>query len=189
MEPQFLDAVALQFVGSIEQVPPLYSNVKVNGKRAHKSVRSGSTPLMKTRRVFVHSLKLEKISGVKLSMRCTVSSGTYIRSLARDIAEALGTCGYLVALRRTAIGNFSVPDIPPNVPGGCIRAQSTDFEALYFFEVLTLTDSEKKKFWTGVRVPVRVNDGIYRICNSGSFLGLGRAERGLLSVEKVYPTG
>ncbi|HRP69290.1 MAG TPA: tRNA pseudouridine(55) synthase TruB, partial [Turneriella sp.] len=163
--------------------------VKIDGQRAHRAVRKGETPVLKPRRVFVESLTLQKMSGGTLSMHCTVSSGTYIRSLARDIAAALGTCGYLTALRRVAIGNFRLGDIAPEHPVGFLSQTLSDFDALYFFECLNLTPEESRKFLTGIRVRTTATDGIYRLQNGQVFLGLGRAEANLLRVEKVYPTG
>lgn len=99
-----------QFTGDIEQVPPQYSAVKVGGKRAYKTARSGGATELKARNVAIHSLELKEYAYPLLRVSCYVSSGTYIRSLARDIGEELDTGGYLSQLRRTKIGEYSVED-------------------------------------------------------------------------------
>lgn len=187
-----LAAIAAKFTGEIEQIPPLFSNVKIDGQRAHKAARQGETLALRPRRVYVHSLALslamEFHSGPVL-MRCTVSSGTYIRSLARDIALALGTCGYLSRLRRVSIGDFSAGENPPPEPCGLILSETPDFEALPFFGVVTVSETEAKKFLNGMPLQgVEKADGIYRIRTESRFLGLAHIASGVLRVEKIYST-
>ncbi len=94
------------FVGQISQMPPNYSAIKINGQKAYDIARTGNQPSLKTRHVTIYSIENIKISGHKLSFVCHVSSGTYIRSLARDLGKVLGCGGYLSALRRTRIGEY-----------------------------------------------------------------------------------
>jgi tRNA pseudouridine55 synthase len=104
-----VEAVLGRFTGEIEQVPPVYSALKVDGKRAYDLARAGEAVEMKTRRVTVYSLKILPASGEDLqetTLRAQVSKGTYIRSLARDIARALDTVGHVTMLRRTKAGPF-----------------------------------------------------------------------------------
>lgn len=134
-----------------------------------------------------HSIAVENHS--RILMRCTVSSGTYIRSLARDIARALGTCGYLSRLRRVSIGDFSAGENPPPEPCGLILSETPDFEALPFFGVVTVSETEAKKFLNGMPLQgVEKADGIYRIRTESRFLGLAHIARGVLRVEKIYST-
>lgn len=97
-----------RFSGVIQQVPPAYSAIKVAGKRAYKAARRGETVTLNPREVAIHSLQLLKVDGSLAEFEITCSKGTYIRSLARDIAVALGSCGYVRELRRTAIGSWGV---------------------------------------------------------------------------------
>jgi tRNA pseudouridine55 synthase len=103
-----IDAILPQFTGAIEQVPPAYSALKVDGKRAYDLARAGEAVQLKTRAVVIHSLTMG--GGAhdrdKITLVAHVSKGTYIRSLARDIARALGTCGHVTYLRRTKAGPF-----------------------------------------------------------------------------------
>lgn len=101
------------FVGIIEQVPPKYSAIKVNGQRAYKLARKGAEFEIPTRQVEIYSIEIINYNYPELAIRCHVSSGTYIRSLAEDIGKALGTGAYLTALRRTRIAEYSVDDAVP----------------------------------------------------------------------------
>lgn len=104
-------AVLPRFTGAIDQVPPAYSAIKIDGKRAYDRARAGETVEMKTRRVTVHELTILPAAGEGLeevTLRARVSKGTYIRSLARDIAHALGTVGHVTMLRRTRSGPFTL---------------------------------------------------------------------------------
>lgn len=105
---QELEDVLKEFTGEIEQVPPAYSAVKTGGQRAYKEARAGKTVKLEPRSVTVHDLNLLEYHYPVLRLVATVSSGTYIRSLARDIGASLGTGGYVSALRRTRIGAWSL---------------------------------------------------------------------------------
>ena len=111
-----LDAVLPRFIGPIEQLPPAYSAIKVDGQRAYDRARKGETVALKARAVTVFDLKLLDVDGAPATFSTTVSKGTYIRSLARDLALALGTVGHVTMLRRTRAGPF-----------GLDRAISLDF--------------------------------------------------------------
>lgn len=97
-----------KFTGDISQVPPRYSAIKINGKRAYKLAREGQDFEMPERRVKVYSIELVKYDYPTLSIRTRVSSGTYIRTLAEDIGKELTTGGYCKDLRRISIGEWSV---------------------------------------------------------------------------------
>lgn len=97
-----------QFVGSISQIPPMHSAIKINGQRAYKLARAGKTVEMPTRTVTVYSLDILDYTYPILKIRTHVSSGTYIRTLAQDIGEALGVGAYCQELRRTKIGEYSI---------------------------------------------------------------------------------
>jgi len=110
--PDF-DAVeeAMQsFVGDIQQVPPIFSAMKVNGQRAYKLARAGKEVKLEPRPITIHSLQLTDYSYPLVRFTAHVSSGTYIRSLVVDIGEKLGTGAYMSDLRRTRVGEFTVED-------------------------------------------------------------------------------
>ncbi|MFY7926387.1 MAG: tRNA pseudouridine(55) synthase TruB [Aquidulcibacter sp.] len=104
-----VEAVLVRFTGPIEQVPPAYSALKVGGQRAYDLARAGEQVELKARSVVIHSLViLPQTAGEDhVTLVAHVSKGTYIRSLARDIAYALGTCGHVTYLRRTKAGPFT----------------------------------------------------------------------------------
>ncbi len=99
------------FTGSIEQVPPVYSAIKVDGQRAYARARAGEPVTLRPRRVTVKRFSfLDRPDTERARFEVVCGKGTYIRSLARDLAEALGTCGHVQELRRTAVGSFSEDD-------------------------------------------------------------------------------
>lgn len=98
------------FTGEITQRPPIYSAIKVNGQRAYKLARKGHEVKIPARQVTVHSLELVGYDYPHITVRAHVSSGTYIRSLAIDIGDALGTGAYCTALRRETIGRWSLAE-------------------------------------------------------------------------------
>lgn len=102
--------LAERFIGEIQQAPPAHSAILVDGQRAYELARAGKLDALPTRPVLIHDITLLAYDWprVQLSIRC--GKGTYIRSLARDLGEALGTGGYLAALRRTMIGSRRVED-------------------------------------------------------------------------------
>lgn len=105
-----IQAVLPRFTGPIEQMPPAYSALKIDGKRAYELARAGEEVVLKARPVTIYALELLGISGGIASFRATVSKGTYIRSLGRDIAQAAGSEGYISRLHRAAVGPFTDKD-------------------------------------------------------------------------------
>jgi tRNA pseudouridine55 synthase len=103
-----VEAVLSRFTGSIDQVPPIYSALKVDGERAYTLARAGETVEMKTRAVTIHALTILAMGDGEVTLSASVSKGTYIRSLARDIALALGSVGHVTMLRRTKAGPFAL---------------------------------------------------------------------------------
>jgi tRNA pseudouridine55 synthase len=113
LRPTLADVKAIlpAFTGEIEQVPPAYSALKIEGRAAYARARAGEAPSMRPRKVTVHDLRITErpanmLDGITLL--ATVSKGTYIRSLARDIARALGSVGHVLMLRRTKAGPFTL---------------------------------------------------------------------------------
>lgn len=103
-----VEAILPRFTGEIDQVPPAYSALKIDGKAAYARARAGERVEMKPRRVTIHSLALQSSGEGGITLSATVSKGTYIRSLARDVARALGTVGHVAMLRRTRAGPFAL---------------------------------------------------------------------------------
>ncbi|MEQ6119538.1 tRNA pseudouridine(55) synthase TruB [Reichenbachiella sp. MALMAid0571] len=108
-ESALLQAAKLQ-TGSFDQIPPVFSAIKVDGKRAYKSARKNEELVMKSRPVQIDEFELTKIDLPEVHFRIVCSKGTYIRSIAHDFGKELGCGAYLKYLRRTAIGDFRVND-------------------------------------------------------------------------------
>jgi len=107
-----VEAALAQFTGPIEQIPPAYSAIKIDGQRAYDLARAGAVVAMQSRTVTVHELYIHKDTAIdgldSVTLTANVSKGTYIRSLARDIAYAVGTVGHVAMLRRTRAGPFNL---------------------------------------------------------------------------------
>jgi tRNA pseudouridine55 synthase len=98
------------FIGEIDQVPPLFSAVKIEGKRAYEHARKGNDIVLQPKKISIYKLELLNFSKNEIVLRIVCSKGTYIRSLARDLGLALGNGAYLVGLRRTRIGVMKVEE-------------------------------------------------------------------------------
>ena len=105
-----IQAVVASFIGRIEQIPPAFSAIKVNGQRAYKLARAGKEVKLEPRKVTIRSITDVSYSYPVLKFTAEVSSGTYVRSLVTDIGDALKTGAYMTNLRRTQIGEFSLKD-------------------------------------------------------------------------------
>lgn len=103
-----VEAAIEKFRGTISQRPPIFSAIKIDGKRAYKLARDGKDVEIPERHITIHSLEIVDYSYPELKIRTHVSSGTYIRSLAVDIGEALGTGAYCSALRRTRVAEYNI---------------------------------------------------------------------------------
>ena len=118
---QDIEAVLPEFIGDIEQIPPKYSAIKVDGKRAYDLMRDGKYVELKSRSVFIERLNITDCNADSVTLEMTCGKGTYVRSLARDLAARLGTCGHVTYLRRTRVGPFTLDasfslDVLENLP-------------------------------------------------------------------------
>lgn len=109
---ELIEETLKKFVGEIDQVPPAYSAVMVNGKRAYKLMRKGQEVELKAKKITIEDIEILRFDDttMQLDIRVVCGKGTYIRSLARDIGEALGSGAYLTVLRRTRVGDIKVED-------------------------------------------------------------------------------
>ena len=107
---ELIHKTATTFEGEIEQVPPVYSALKINGKRAYQYARNNEEVVMKSRKVMINYFKITKIELPEVFFEVKCSKGTYIRSLARDFGLEINSGAYLSSLRRTKIGDFSIED-------------------------------------------------------------------------------
>ena len=110
LTPEEITAATAPFIGLIEQTPPLFSAVKIDGKRAYELARSGQDAVIKSKNVEIKTFELTRIALPEIDFRVVCSKGTYIRSLARDLGQALGCGAHLTRLIRTRIGEYRVED-------------------------------------------------------------------------------
>ncbi|WP_068598381.1 tRNA pseudouridine(55) synthase TruB [Vaginella massiliensis] len=108
ISPEYIHQTTAQFLGEIEQFPPMHSAIKIDGKRLYELARAGETAELKPRKVQIKKFEITKIELPYVDFEIECSKGTYIRSIANDFGKALNSGGYLTALRRTKIGDYSV---------------------------------------------------------------------------------
>lgn len=106
----FLEQHLEQFRGEIDQLPPIFSAIKVEGKKAYDLARKGHDVELKSRKITIHNIEVISFNLPDLTLRINCSKGTYIRSLANDIGKSLNSGGHLIALERTQIGEFTLGD-------------------------------------------------------------------------------
>jgi tRNA pseudouridine55 synthase len=176
------------FFGDIMQVPPKYSAKNVNGKRGYELARAGVEFELQPKKVHIYGMELlgkseDKENTYKIKIRC--GGGTYIRSLARDIAAALGTKAVMSSLLRTQSGCFLLPDAvdfsvleqDPSI--ATLEELLIPTERVLPFGDLLLTERQAEKLFNGQRVPTDYEDGLYKIYRGGSFYGVAEVENGL----------
>jgi tRNA pseudouridine55 synthase len=191
-----LRSLAARFTGAIQQVPPRYSAVKRNGVRSYAIARAGGDPGLAPRTVHVRRLSVQRAGTRRIGMDVECGAGTYVRSLARDMGEALGCGGHLSSLRRTGAGSFHVGDawtmaeIEALASGGLLaRALLAPEEGIAGVEAALVAGVSAAALRQGKaltcdgceRYPVRVYDA------AGEFVGIGRIREGELRPVKVFP--
>ena len=189
-----LEAALKRFRGAQEQLPPMYSAVKVNGKKLCDVARRGGEVERRPRSIVIHELTLLGQSGEDwlLDVRC--SKGTYIRTLCHDIGQALGCGGCMSALRRTEAGGFSVEnaltisEIQALADAGELEKRLLPVDRLFAGnQMCRVSSEEEKKLRCGSGFPSALPDGDYRVYGaSGDFLMLGRAEDGRMHTVKSF---
>jgi len=188
-----LEAALARFRGPIEQLPPMYSAIKVNGKKLYELARAGREAERAPRRVTIFSLELTgELPGPEFSLRVRCSKGTYIRTLCHDIGAALGCGGCMAALRRTAAGRYTLADARPLAE----IVESADPAALLLpvdslfadLPAAALPETALARCRNGADVPLPgLAPGRYRVYGpDGEFLMVGRAENGALKTEKSF---
>lgn len=189
-----LDRVLSCFVGEIEQTPPMYSAVRVNGKRLYELARKGIEVERKPRKITVYSIECKgRESGdIVLDIKC--SKGTYIRTLCSDIGEMLGCGACMSALRRTEAGMFSVEnaytldEVIREAEIGDVSSLLLPTETIFSeYERITVSASAEAKVRNGNPVSFSAPDGTYRVCSQqGEFLALSKCEDGIMKTIKSF---
>lgn len=183
-DPSEIEAVLPRFTGEIEQIPPAFSAKCVNGMRSYQYARRGMEVPLEPKKVTVERFRLvEQTAPDEFAFEIVCSGGTYIRSLARDLAEALGTKGFMAALARTECGIFTLQNAVPfrELTEENLRDYLIPTEDVLPFPAL---ESDDEKLYHGLPVPVEAADGQYKLYRGGRFYGLARVSGGSLKTEK-----
>ena len=172
------------FKGKQSQIPPMYSAIKVNGKKLYEYARSGKKIEVKPREIEIFDIDLISVSKEtkEIMYKVWCSKGTYIRTLCENIAEKLGTVGYMRELNRIRVGDFRIEQsvkISNIISNNSINKSviENNFISIERFfekkESVILNDSDLFKFLNGVKVDINTNDGIYKVYNKENFIGIG----------------
>ena len=186
-----LQAVLPKFRGEILQVPPMYSAIKVNGQKLYDLARKGREVERQPRPITIHELELLAFSGNEAQLRVRCSKGTYIRTLCKDIGEALGCGGCMAFLRRVQAGDYTIEEsVPLQVLLECenpevyLRPVDTMFLT---YPPLILSPKQEKCCRNGAAFSIQLEDGTYRCYSKeGEFLALSKVENGTLSTIKSF---
>ncbi len=189
--PEALEAVLEQFRGDIMQVPPMYSALKVNGQKLCDLARKGREVERQPRPITIHELTLLGVENGDFRLRVRCSKGTYIRTLCKDIGEALGCGGCMAALRRVQAGEYTAAEAVPletlleaEDPGRYLRPVDTMFRK---YPAVTLTANQEKRCRNGNAFSVKLEPGTYRAyATGGEFLMLAKVEAGVMSTIKSF---
>jgi len=195
-KPVLLNADTLEqtldrFRGEILQVPPMYSALKVNGQKLCDLARKGKEVERQPRPITIHELTLLEVGENTLRLRVRCSKGTYIRTLCKDIGEALGCGGCMQALRRVTAGEYTIAEAVPLAqlleaqnPETYLRGVDTMFRN---YPAVKLTPNQEKRCRCGNAFSVSMTEGTYRAYSqSGEFLMLAKVEGGVMSTVKSF---
>lgn len=175
---------AKEMVGDYDQMPPQYSAKKVNGKIAYKEARSGRQVELRPKRVSIFSFKLLKqLDDNKFKFEICCSSGTYIRSICRDLAEKLSTYGSMQCILRTRCGSFSLEDAYSleDVKNGNFEVLSC--ESLFDFPKIDLEKVGATKLLNGQFLKLNRENGEYKLFDGKIFLGIGEIKENVLRLK------
>ena len=186
-------AVLATFMGETQQLPPMYSAIKHQGKPLYEYIRKGETVERELRRVFIRELTLDRLQGNELDFSVLCSKGTYVRTLAEDISEKLGCGGHLIALRRTGIGEFSLENAYTLTQLEGMNEVQRDAclmpldRLVQNLPSLELDEIQASRLAQGQRLGVSDSypDGKRRLYATGHFIGLGELEGGRLSPSRL----
>lgn len=178
-----LEAVLPQFCGEIQQIPPMYSAIKVNGKKLYDIARRGGEVERQPRSIFIHELSVLGEENGEFVLRICCSKGTYIRTLCHDIGKALGCGGVMTALRRTRVGGYDVQDA--YTVAALSGMERDEAESLLLpldsvfsdLQAVTLSCQNEAHCRNGRPFSLQLSDGSYRLYGKdGQFLMVASVE-------------
>ena len=189
-EEQFL-AILPQFRGEILQVPPMYSALKINGQKLVDLARKGREVERQPRPITIHELELLEFTGETARVRVRCSKGTYIRTLCKDMGEALGCGACMEALRHVQAGEYTIEEAVPLLellemeqPEQVLRKVDTMFRN---YPAVTLSEKQALRCRNGNSFSIQLAEGTYRAYSAqGEFLMLAKVEDGVMSTIKSF---
>lgn len=193
--PAAVEQVSAEFLGEIQQIPPMVSAVKVNGKKLYQLARAGQVVERQPRRVTIYGLEITEMNLPRVRLRVICSGGTYIRTLMHDIGQKLGVGAHLTSLERQAVGDF---DLAQALPLERVKAMLTvgDYSCLLplgtgleYLPILTLTQKKQlEAVYHGRPLPAEATPaGTYRVFYDGVLVAMGEIAPGsrCLKMKKV----
>jgi len=189
-ESAFLD-ILQQFRGEIQQIPPMYSAIKINGQKLYDLARKGKEVERQSRTVTIHALDCLEFTGDTALLQVHCSKGTYIRTLCKDIGQALGCGGCMASLRRVKAGAYPIEEAVPlqtlidsQDPGIHLKPIDSVFTQ---YPCATLTPKQELRCRNGNSFSISLEEGTYRVYSqAGEFLMLAKAESGVMSTIKSF---
>jgi len=184
---EHVEDVLKSFLGKQEQIPPIYSSIKINGKKAYEYARKGETVKIPSRQIEIFDISLIKFEQNIITFQVKCSKGTYIRVLCEDIAKKLGTVGLMSNLIRTEVNDFNIEnaytieDIKNKKEISLISIE----DAFKTKPSIKLDNRKTELFLNGVQLTFNEPDNIYRIYNNNMFLGLGIIKNTLLKRDVI----
>ena len=180
LEEDYIKKILEKFKGKQSQIPPMYSAIKVNGKKLYEYARKGKQIELKPREIEIYNIELIEISKdtKEIVYKVWCSKGTYIRSLCEDISKKLETVGFMKELNRTRVGEFEINQAIKISDVENVK----DLSNLKFISIeeffknkksINLNEEKLIKFLNGVKVFVGLEDGIYKVYNNKEFVGVG----------------
>ena len=194
LEKENIEKVLVKFIGKQQQVPPIYSAIKVNGKKLYEYARKGQTVEIEPRNIEIYDINLLKIDEKNniIEFRVSCSKGTYIRSLCEDIAGKLGTVGYMCGLNRIRVGEFNIKDsitieeLEKGSSTEIIQNKIISIQDIFKDKKsINLNERKLQLFLNGVNITQNFGDGVYKIYKEDKFIGTGIIKNNLLKREIV----
>ena len=180
--------VLQSFLGKQKQIPPMYSAIKVNGKKLYEYARSGQEVKVESREIEIYRIELIEYKNNRIEFEVECSKGTYIRTLCENIAEKLGTIGYMKELQRKSFDKFKIEDSIKLEELSKDEAQKRIITIENIFkdkEKIYLNDKGAELFLNGVQLTRELEDDVYRVYNDNKFIGLGIIKNKLLKRDIV----
>ena len=179
LNESFIKSTLKKFEGQITQIPPIYSAIKVNGKKLYEYARKGQDVEIPTRNIEIYKIELVSISKLEkeIIFRVHCSKGTYIRTLCEDIAKGLGTVGFMKELQRIKVGDFSIENsLTISELDNKEKVEQNFISIERFFEnkeKIDLSSLSLNKFLNGVKIKIPKVDNVYKIYCNNKFIGTG----------------